>query len=157
MLSRAEKGFILTHKVLSYIVQNMSNVEDTEAGMLADYYPSFESLIGEKLDKWTRFKWNPVDADGNPIYNERGYSELWATSGNNTTVTAGQTPATHPNLYEPVCRVGGLLYWIKPLKAGDGYNIGDRCYWSGKKYESLINDNMTEPGTTAGASSWKQI
>jgi len=43
--------------------------------------------------------------------------------------------------------------WVQPQGAHDAYNTGDRVTWNGSTWESEIDNNVWEPGTTG----WKII
>lgn len=78
---------------------------------------------------------------------------------NETTVAATEVMKTRSALPFPLVPIGtsddGIAKWIMPLGKPDCYNTGDIVDHDGKRYESMIDENMDIPGTNDD--SWKNI
>ena len=47
--------------------------------------------------------------------------------------------------------------WVQPTGSHDAYQKGDKVTHNEKRWESLIDANVWEPGTTGTESLWKEI
>lgn len=58
------------------------------------------------------------------------------------------TPDKVPSIYVPIgLDDNGYAVWAQPTGAHDAYNTGDVVNYSGTLYESLIDGNITVPGS----------
>lgn len=56
-------------------------------------------------------------------------------------------PDVATSLYKAIGLVGGIPIWAPPTGGHDAYNIGDVVSHNGVVYKSLIDGNITEPGS----------
>lgn len=70
---------------------------------------------------------------------------------------SGWEPENAASLYAPVLpgQSGEVGEWVQP-DSTNGYSIGDQVIWDGHKWESIVNDNVDEPGTDNGFR-WKDL
>lgn len=78
---------------------------------------------------------------------------------NETPVATAETTRVRRSVSLPLVPIGtsddGIAKWIMPLGKPDCYNTGDIVDHDGKRYESMIDENMDIPGTNDD--SWKNI
>lgn len=70
----------------------------------------------------------------------------------------GWVPDTAPSLWAKVLTdpSGGILPWEQP-DSTNGYMTGDRVMHNGKTWESLVDNNIWEPGAPGAESLWKEV
>ena len=68
------------------------------------------------------------------------------------------TPADAPSLWTKVLTdpSGGILPWQQPGST-NGYAKGDKVTHNGKTWESLVDNNVWEPGVTGTESLWAEV
>lgn len=73
------------------------------------------------------------------------------------TSQAGWTPENSPSLWAKILipDPGVIPEWEQPGST-NGYSIGDKVKHNGKTWESLVNNNVWEPGTLGTESIWKE-
>lgn len=74
--------------------------------------------------------------------------------------TAQETwnPADAPSLWAKVLtsETGEILPWVQP-DSTNPYAKGDKVTHNGKTWESLVDNNVWEPGVTGTESLWKEV
>lgn len=74
--------------------------------------------------------------------------------------TAQETwnPADAPSLWAKVLtsETGAILPWVQP-DSTNPYAKGDKVTHNGKTWESLVDNNVWEPGVTGTESLWKEV
>ena len=116
---------------------------------------SFPELFAEEWDATTA---TTPDSDGNYRWSTAG--ELCWHGGN----MWKNTIVNQPNVWEPGVSgwhnvpVGdGLPQWVQPTGAHDAYKLGELVNHSSADWESLVADNVWEPGATGTETLWVQI
>ena len=68
------------------------------------------------------------------------------------------TPDTAVSLWAKVLTdpSGGILAWVQP-DSTNPYMKGDKVTHNGKTWESLIDNNVWEPGVVGTESLWKEV
>ena len=71
---------------------------------------------------------------------------------------AAWTPTDAPSLWAKVLTdpSGAILPWVQP-DSTNPYAKGDKVTHNGKTWESLVNNNVWEPGVTGTESLWKEV
>lgn len=70
------------------------------------------------------------------------------------TSTAEWTPDTATSLYKAVgVDPSGVPTWVQPLGATDAYNLDDIVMHNGKKWKSIVDANVWEPGVYG----WEEV
>ena len=69
------------------------------------------------------------------------------------TTALQRKPSKNITLYKEVSSPGFIPNWTQPPGAGYEYQIGDKVYHNGKKWESIISNNVWEPGVYG----WKEV
>jgi chitodextrinase len=74
------------------------------------------------------------------------------------TAQAAWTPADAPSLWAKVLTdpSGAILPWVQP-DSTNPYAKGDKVTHNGKTWESLVDNNVWEPGVTGTESLWKEV
>lgn len=74
------------------------------------------------------------------------------------TAQATWTPTDAPSLWAKVLTdpSGAILPWVQP-DSTNPYAKGDKVTHNGKTWESLVNNNVWEPGVTGTESLWKEV
>lgn len=74
------------------------------------------------------------------------------------TAQATWTPTDAPSLWAKVLTdpSGGILPWEQP-DSTNPYAKGDKVTHNGKTWESLVDNNVWEPGVTGTESLWKEV
>lgn len=74
------------------------------------------------------------------------------------TAQAAWTPTDAPSLWAKVLTdlSGAILPWVQP-DSTNPYAKGDKVTHNGKTWESLVNNNVWEPGVTGTESLWKEV
>jgi len=73
------------------------------------------------------------------------------------TSQADWPPDTTASLYKAHTPSGVIEEWVQPQGSHDAYMLGDVVTHDGKTWESLINDNVWQPGTAGTESLWAEI
>lgn len=73
------------------------------------------------------------------------------------TSQAAWTPDAVPALFTAYRAVGSVTAWVQPTGAQDAYDIGERVTHNAATWESNINANVWEPGSTGAESLWTAI
>ena len=123
-------------------------VMDAAAGMLTDEQAAQVTALFPSWDLAATY------AVGDRVrYNGLLYKCLTAH-----TAQATWTPADAPSLWARVLTdpSGGILPWQQP-DSTNGYAKGDRVTHKGKTWESLVDNNVWEPGVTGTESLWAEI
>jgi len=84
-------------------------------------------------------------------------TDLYRVEQSHTT-QAEWTPDITPALYTKVAEPGEIPVWRQPTGAQDSYMRGDLVYYPNKGddiYESLIDNNVWEPGQPGSTSLWQ--
>lgn len=86
-------------------------------------------------------------------YNEVIYKVL-----QNHTSQTGWTPEDATSLYAKVLipDANVISEWERPSST-NAYMAGDKVWHSGKTWESLVDDNVWEPGTEGTGALWREI
>lgn len=67
------------------------------------------------------------------------------------------TPDVSPSLWAKILtQEGEILAWEQP-DSTNGYMKGDKVTHNGKTYESLVDNNVWEPGATGTESLWSEV
>lgn len=74
------------------------------------------------------------------------------------TAQAAWTPTDAHSLWAKVLTdpSGAILPWVQP-DSTNPYAKGDKVTHNGKTWESLVNNNVWEPGVTGTESLWKEV
>ena len=74
------------------------------------------------------------------------------------TAQAAWTPTDAPSLWAKVLTApsGAILPWVQP-DSTNPYAKGDKVTHNGKTWESLVDNNVWEPGVTGTESLWKEV
>lgn len=74
------------------------------------------------------------------------------------TAQAAWTPTDAPSLWAKVLTdpSGAILPWVQP-DSTNPYAKGDKVTHNGKTWESLVDNNVWEPGVTGTESLWKEV
>ena len=114
---------------------------------IADIYPKWNS-------KGYSYKSGAIFSYGVNDFNE---TQLYIVLQDHTSQT-NWTPDTTASLYKKVgIDDSGLPIWTQPLGATDAYNVGDKVIHNGVTYESLVDNNVWEPGAAGTETLWKAV
>lgn len=74
------------------------------------------------------------------------------------TAQAAWTPTDAPSLWAKVLTdpSGEILPWVQP-DSTNPYAKGDKVTHNGKTWESIVDNNVWEPGVTGTESLWKEV
>lgn len=103
---------------------------------------------------WTGMEEGAVLAAGNRVrHKDTLYKVLQAHSKQ-----SGWAPDVTPSLFAKVLILDPAVVpeWEQPGST-NGYGAGDRVMHGGKTFESLVDNNVWEPGATGSESLWKEI
>lgn len=69
------------------------------------------------------------------------------------------TPDATPALWKVRSAPGVIPVWVQPTGAHDAYDIGAQVQWpeGGAVWESLVADNVWEPGAVGSESLWQNV
>ncbi len=73
------------------------------------------------------------------------------------TSQAGWEPPLVPALWTKVPPPGEIPIWVQPTGAQDAYMKGDRAKHIEKIWESLVDNNVWEPGAVGTESLWTEV
>lgn len=122
---------------------NCAGNTDVQALEVAALYPD-----------WTGMEEGAVLAAGNRLrHKDTLYKVLQAHSKQ-----SGWAPDVTPSLFAKVLIPDPSVVpeWEQPGST-NGYSTGDRVVHGGKTFESLVDNNVWEPGATGSESLWKEI
>lgn len=132
-----EPGFEeVVNAVKKMLKSSAIELSDEEALEVAAIYPTWVSVIGKQVNVGERY-W----------FNEKLYKVVQTH-----TAQMDWEPDVTPALYTEVSIVE-IPEWKQPTGAQDAYMAGDMVKHGGKTWESLIDNNVWEPG----AYGWKEI
>lgn len=123
---------------------------DEEAATIPSIAPQWEQLIGETVPEGFRF------AFGGKLYRviEHGTDEHGEPLPH--TFQAYWPPDQAPSLYARILpgQDGEIGEWVQP-DSTNGYKKGDQVTHNGKTWESDVDNNVWEPGTTGAP--WREV
>lgn len=72
---------------------------------------------------------------------------------------AGWTPKAAPSLFGVVLveADGQVVEWVTPPPGSNGYAKGQKVTHNGKTWESLVDNNVWEPGATGTETVWAEV
>ena len=73
------------------------------------------------------------------------------------TSQAGWEPPLVPALFTKVPPPGEIPIWVQPTGAQDAYMKGDKVKHIDKIWESLVDNNVWEPGAVGTESLWTEV
>lgn len=122
------------------LASSVENLTDEEALSVAALYPTWISKIGEQVNAGERLWY-----DGKLYKVVQGHivQEDW-------------TPDVTQALYAEVS-IAEIPDWVQPIGAQDAYMSGDKVKHNGITWESLVDNNVWEPGAVGTESLWQQI
>lgn len=65
-------------------------------------------------------------------------------------------PKDTPALYTEVSIVE-IPDWVQPISAETAYHIGDKVKHNGATWESLVDNNVWEPGAVGSEALWREV
>lgn len=119
-----------------------ANNTDAQALRVPSLYPEWEKLEeGTHLEKGQRVNYNNV------LYNVLSAHDKQTQ----------WTPETAPSLFAKVLipDPGVIPDWEQPSST-NGYKKGDKVKYNSKVWESLVDNNVWEPGSVGTDSVWKE-
>ena len=128
------------YKLRRIIEEAMASVSDETALEAVTLFPSWkvdtEYVVGDRV-----------------LYKGILYKVL-----QNHTSQADWTPDAAPSLFaEVLIPISGVIpEWVQP-DSTNPYMIGDKVTHNGKTYESLVDNNVWEPGVTGTESLWAVV
>lgn len=128
--------------------QKIRAVMDTAAGMLTDEQALQVTALYPRWDAAKTY------AAGDRVrYAGNLYRCLTAH-----TAQAAWTPTDAPSLWAKVLTdpSGAILPWVQP-DSTNPYAKGDKVTHNGKTWESLVDNNVWEPGAVGTESLWKEV
>ena len=126
--------------VKKMLSSDTETLTDEEALEVAAMFPTFVSKIGQSVPAGERLWW-----DG----------RLWKTLQNIPELLANWTPDTAVSLFVEVS-IEEIPDWVQP-SAGNAFMTGDKCKHNGHTWESIIDNNVWEPGTVGTENLWSQL
>ena len=124
-------------KMLSTETEELS---DEDALDVAALFPTFVSKIGQSVNAGERLWW-----DG----------RLWKTTQYISELLSNWTPDTAVSLFVEVS-IEEIPDWSQPTGANP-YMLGDKVKHNGSVWESLVDNNVWEPGLPSSANLWREI
>lgn len=122
---------------------NCASNTDEQAAEVPALYPEWEELeAGYSLSVGNRVTYSGV------LYNVITAHEVQAT----------WNPADSPSLFAKVLvpDAGEVPEWEQP-ESTNPYSKGDKVMHNGKTWESLVDNNVWEPGVTGTESVWQEV
>lgn len=117
-----------------------ADLSDEDALAVAAIYPTWVSVIGKEVSAGERY-W----------FNEKLYKVVQPH-----TAQMDWEPDDTPALYTEVS-ISEIPEWVQPTGAQDAYMAGDKVKHNGKTWESLIDNNVWEPGAVGTESLWREV
>lgn len=127
--------------VKKMLSQGAEQLSDEDALDVAALYPTWASFVGKEVEKGQRLWW-----DG----------KLWKTTQYIQELLSNWTPDTAVSLFTEVS-VAEIPDWKQPVGSEDAYMKGDRVNHNDKTWESLVDNNVWEPGATGTETLWKEV
>lgn len=115
-----------------------NGADDKAASEATDIYPTLKEN-GQLIPYQTRINWNGQL--------KRAAVDLWDTAENN--------PDNAPNLWLDINYIHGVRVIPETITAAEAFAQGEKGYWQGELYESLIPNNVWTP--TAYPQGWKKF
>ncbi|MBR2266337.1 MAG: hypothetical protein IJ882_06690 [Paludibacteraceae bacterium] len=126
--------------VKKMLSEGAEQLSDEDALDVAALFPTWVSKMGEEVTAGERLWYD-------------GF--LWKVLQPHT-VQDNWTPSTSPSLYVKVS-IEEIPDWVQPTGAQDAYNKGDKVKHNDKTWESLVDNNVWEPGATGTETLWKDV
>lgn len=117
-----------------------ADLSDEEALAVAAIYPTWVSMIGKQVNVGERY-W----------FAGKLYKVVQPH-----TVQEDWTPDTTQALFAEVS-IAEIPAWRQPTGSTDSYQTGDKVKHNGKTWESLIDNNVWEPGAVGTESLWREV
>ena len=125
-------------KLRPYIEQGSASLDDKTASEALTLFPRLKQ-DGSLVKAGTRIDWNGTLM--------RAAVDLWDTEQNN--------PDNAPTLWEPVMYKNGVRIIPETITATLAFSKGERGWWQGVLYESLIDGNVYTP--TQYPAGWAEV
>lgn len=131
------------------IEKAMASLNDEDAVVGTTLYPDWNVLLAEEKV----FTNEDIAAGYRVQYNDVLYRVILAH-----TIQADWTPDVSPSLFAKVLIPDEdvIPEWEQP-ESTNGYAIGDKVTHNGVVYESLVDNNVWEPGAVGTEALWKII
>lgn len=143
--------------------ENTSLKQNAEVNLLAVSYVAENFTDEQALTVPTLYDfWNFKDENGNPILYKAGkrvrYEGVLYKVLQDHTSQEDWTPTLAPSLFAKVLveDPNVITEWVQP-DSTNGYSVGDKVTRNGVTYESLVDNNVWEPGATGTESLWKVV
>jgi len=130
----------IVEAVKRMLASSVEDLTDEEALDVAALYPTWASKIGEAVAVGERL-W----------YDGKLYKVIQAH-----TASQEWTPDSAVSLYVEVS-IEEWPAWVQPTGSHDAYMAGDKVSHNDHHWESLIDNNVWEPGAVGTESLWRQI
>ena len=124
-------------KMLSSSTEELS---DEDALNVAALFPTWSSKIGSEVAVGERL-W--YDGKLYKVIQAHTATELW-------------TPDHNPALYTEIS-IEEFPEWRQPLGSEDAYHLGDKVKHNGATWESLVDNNVWEPGAVGSEALWREV
>lgn len=136
-------------KLRKIIEKAMAFLNDTEAIIATTFYPNWDALLAEGKT----FTEEEVAAGYRVQHNDVLYKVLQTH-----TIQENWTPDVSPSLFAKVLipDENVIPEWEQP-DATNPYMTGDKVIYNGIIYESLVDNNVWEPGVIGNESLWIAI
>ena len=127
------------HQLRGLIEKASASLEDSEALEAVELFPAWES--GKAWAAGARLRYG---------------GELYRVLQDHTAQN-DWTPDRAVSLYVRIAVPGEIPDWVQPLGAQDAYQTGDRVRHMGSIWESLVDNNVWEPGAAGTDTLWKEV
>lgn len=137
------------HELRALIEKVINGLNDTDAVTGATLFPLWTDLLADGYV----FTKDDVTNGFRCQYNGVLYKVLQAH-----TIQESWTPDVSPSLFAQVLipDENEIPEWVQP-DSTNGYSIGDKVTHNGIIYESLVDNNVWEPGATGTESLWSVV
>lgn len=137
------------HELRNLIEKAINGLDDTDAVTGTTLFPLWTDLLAEGYV----FTTDDVTNGFRCQYNGVLYKVLQAH-----TIQSDWTPDVSPSLFAKVLipDENVIPEWVQP-DSTNPYMIGDKVTHNGKTYESLVDNNVWEPGVTGTESLWSVV
>ena len=126
-------------QIRAMIEKAATSLSDEDALVAPEMFPQWDAATAYAVDDRVR-------------YNCILYKCLTAH-----TAQSDWTPDVAPSLWVNIAEPGTIPEWKQPTGATDAYMLGDKVHHVEKTWESLVNNNVWEPGATGTEYLWKEI